>query len=455
MSDSPIHVAPRAFISYSWTTPAHEAWVLDLAMRLVSDGIDIILDKWELRPGHDSYAFMESMVTDPTVTKVIMICDQAYVTKANARAGGVGTEGQIISPELYGKVAQNKYAALVTEVDERGHRHVPMFYKGRIYFDFVSGDAFEAQYEALLRWLADKPLFVKPSVGRLPEKILAPLVALKTDVPPKAAVVSQATKPKPEKRVLDEGFGRSVVNLAIKEAKRARNQGEPKKAMRLALGGWAIARLHSESALPQLVATLADMFLNDRIIFNISDQSDKLNFAIISPSGSSILTFSNDYVSLYRIEDKKPFISFNITDIKPEVSAINWALFSRCGQNLAVITNESIILLQLSTGLILDNIAQMHSPMDFSPDRKFLISCCINEIKKYDLTAGKIVKNFVFGVHNLTTMRYSSDSKTILITNSIGKIAVIDAILGDVIKEKNSINSTSGYAIFSPDDSKC
>lgn len=199
MSDSQTPVAPRAFISYSWTSPAHEAWVHDLATRLMSDGIDIILDKWELKVGHDSYAFMESMVTDPTVTKVIMICDQAYVTKANTRAGGVGTEGQIISPELYGKVAQNKYAALVTEVDARGQRYVPIFYKGRIYFDFVSADAFEVQYEALLRWLADKTLFVKPTLGRLPEKILSVPTQSQNATSPKNAVPTTQKKRKPRK----------------------------------------------------------------------------------------------------------------------------------------------------------------------------------------------------------------------------------------------------------------
>jgi hypothetical protein len=47
------------------------------------------------------------MVTDPAITKVIMICDVAYVEKANRRASGVGTETQIITGEIYSNTTQD------------------------------------------------------------------------------------------------------------------------------------------------------------------------------------------------------------------------------------------------------------------------------------------------------------------------------------------------------------
>jgi hypothetical protein len=40
------------------------------------------------------------MVTDSTITKVAVISDQTYADKADGRAGGVGTETQIISREV-------------------------------------------------------------------------------------------------------------------------------------------------------------------------------------------------------------------------------------------------------------------------------------------------------------------------------------------------------------------
>ena len=103
---------PKLFISYSWSTPEHEQWIVDLATGLVNSGVDVVLDKWVLREGHDSIVFMEKMVTDQTITKVILVCDKAYATKADGRAAGVGTETQIISAEVYAKQSQDKFVAV-------------------------------------------------------------------------------------------------------------------------------------------------------------------------------------------------------------------------------------------------------------------------------------------------------------------------------------------------------
>ena len=96
--------SPKAFISYSWTSPEHEEWVLALATDLEESGIHVVLDKWELREGADKFAFMEKSVTDPSIQKVIVVCDRLYAEKADGRKGGVGTETQIISKEIYEQV---------------------------------------------------------------------------------------------------------------------------------------------------------------------------------------------------------------------------------------------------------------------------------------------------------------------------------------------------------------
>lgn len=111
---------PRAFVSYSWTSPDHQQWVLNLATELVEQGIEVVIDRWNLRPGEDANHFMERMVNDPTITKVIMVCDKAYKTKADARSGGAGTEAQILSPELYQSRENTKFCAVVSEVDDEG-----------------------------------------------------------------------------------------------------------------------------------------------------------------------------------------------------------------------------------------------------------------------------------------------------------------------------------------------
>ena len=159
---------PKLFISYSWTDQDHEKWVINLANELVENGVDVILDKWNLKEGQDANAFMEKMVTDPDIKKVAIICDRVYAEKADKRKGGVGTETQIISPEVYSKSDQSKFVAIITEKDEEGKPYVPIFYKSRVYIDLSESDLYATNFEQLLRWIYDKPLYIKPELGNKP-----------------------------------------------------------------------------------------------------------------------------------------------------------------------------------------------------------------------------------------------------------------------------------------------
>ena len=163
---------PKVFISYSWSSEDHEAWVVEFASRLRSDGVDVVLDKWDLREGQDKYAFMERMVTDPLVKKVLVVCDRVYAEKADGRQGGVGTETQIISREIYEKVDQGKFIPIITELDENGEPCRPTFLKSRIYIDMSSEERQAAEYERLVRNLYDKPFYKKPELGKAPAYLL-------------------------------------------------------------------------------------------------------------------------------------------------------------------------------------------------------------------------------------------------------------------------------------------
>lgn len=122
---------PKLYVSYSWSSHDHEQWVIDLATRLRESGVDVILDKWDLKEGHDTLGFMEKMVNDPELKKVILVCDRIYAEKADGRSGGVGTETQIISPEIYEKQDQRKFVAVLSEKDEQGRPYLPTYYKSR------------------------------------------------------------------------------------------------------------------------------------------------------------------------------------------------------------------------------------------------------------------------------------------------------------------------------------
>lgn len=161
-------MSQKIFISYSWTTPAHEEWVLSLAKRLISDGIDVVLDKWDLKEGHDLYDFMESMVKSPEVNKVLIVLDEKYTERADSRKGGVGTETQIISPKIYKDVSQEKFIPIVRERDDEGRAYIPTFLDGRIYIDLSNDENFEENYESLIRNIYGRPSFSKPKLGKAP-----------------------------------------------------------------------------------------------------------------------------------------------------------------------------------------------------------------------------------------------------------------------------------------------
>jgi len=159
---------PKAFISYSWGSQEHEEWVIDLAEKLVENGVDVTFDKWDLSEGDEAVNFMERMVKDPEIEKVIIISDKDYTKKADNREGGVGKETQIISKKIYDNVEQDKFVVVVSEKDEDGKPYLPTFYEGRIYIDLSDPGTYGENFEKLLRWIYDEPIHEKPELGTKP-----------------------------------------------------------------------------------------------------------------------------------------------------------------------------------------------------------------------------------------------------------------------------------------------
>lgn len=158
----------KIFISYSWTTKKHEDWVEELAIRLRENGIDVRLDKWDLKDGNNVYEFMESMVKSDEINKVLIICDKGYKIKADEKKGGVGTETQIITPEIYNNVKQEKFIPIIAERDDDGKAQIPILLKSLKYIDMSNDENYENGFEQLLRNLYNRPLHRKPELGKAP-----------------------------------------------------------------------------------------------------------------------------------------------------------------------------------------------------------------------------------------------------------------------------------------------
>ena len=168
-------IPPKLFISYSWTSPQHKQWVLDLAKKLRSSGVDAILDTWDIKEGQDVIKFMEGMVTDSTINKVMMVVDKSYADKADERDGGVGVEAQIISKKIYGNHDQEKFVAIALEKDTEGKLILPVYCQSRMCIDFSehnNKENYDKSVEDLLRWIFSTPEHEKPPIGTRPNFLL-------------------------------------------------------------------------------------------------------------------------------------------------------------------------------------------------------------------------------------------------------------------------------------------
>src|ERR1700722_5363586 len=98
---------PTAFISYSWDSDAHKAWVAQLAGRLRSNGIDVKLDQWHAVLGNQLPEFMERELRENDF--VLIVCTPNYKLKSDGRKGGVGYEGDIMTAEVLTRQNHHKF----------------------------------------------------------------------------------------------------------------------------------------------------------------------------------------------------------------------------------------------------------------------------------------------------------------------------------------------------------
>ena len=155
---------PKAFISYSHDSPEHRRWVSELGAKLRHNGIDAILDQWDLGLGDDATRFMELGVRDSN--RVLVICTDSYVSKANAGEGGVGYERMIVTAQLVQDLGTNKFIPIICQAS--GEEKMPTFLGARVYIDFTDNSQFDGKFDELLHELHQVPVVEKPPLGKNP-----------------------------------------------------------------------------------------------------------------------------------------------------------------------------------------------------------------------------------------------------------------------------------------------
>lgn len=192
-----IMTATSVFLSYSWDGDQHQNWVRALAERLRADGVEADLDQWAAVPGDQLPQFMEQAIAQHEF--VLIVCTPRYKAKSEAREGGVGYEGDIITGELLRLRNHRKFIPVLRLGDWSSS--APGWLAGKYYIDLRDGERYETQYEDLLSTLTGtRP--TAPAVGapRLPAHSPAPASASTSPTEEPARIVGviadEVTEPK-------------------------------------------------------------------------------------------------------------------------------------------------------------------------------------------------------------------------------------------------------------------
>lgn len=145
----PTSIKPKVFVSYSWESIKTQNKVKHLVAQLKKDGVDVIYDKESLKLGNDIPFFMEKISNDSTIKKVLVICDESYKRKADSRKRGVGTETELIIPDVYSKPLQRKIIPVFFEKNENNEMFVPTFLKNKRGVDLTLGNEQNNYFELL------------------------------------------------------------------------------------------------------------------------------------------------------------------------------------------------------------------------------------------------------------------------------------------------------------------
>ncbi len=154
--------APSVFISYSHDSAEHKNWVLRLATQLRKNGLDAVLDVWDLKPGDDVAKFMEHLTT---VDRVVIVCSECYASKAAEGKGGVGYETMLVTAEILQNRGVIKFIPIMRNNPKKA---LPPFLRTRVWIDFEQDADYSKSVEQLTRAIHEAPANPKPPLGQNP-----------------------------------------------------------------------------------------------------------------------------------------------------------------------------------------------------------------------------------------------------------------------------------------------
>jgi len=96
--------------------------------------------------------------------RVLMICTETYVKKADEGKGGAGYEAMIVTGELIKNLGTSKFIPIIRQ--KKNSYLLPLSIGTRYSANLSEDHNYDAECDALIRTLKNKPIFEKPALGK-------------------------------------------------------------------------------------------------------------------------------------------------------------------------------------------------------------------------------------------------------------------------------------------------
>lgn len=153
----------KAFVSYSWDSPKHSAWVVDLVNKLRDNEIDADVDQF-IAQEHTVNLNQMMIQNIQRNDYVILVLTENYANRANSSAGGVGFETLLSIPEL--RSNPDKFILILRSGEYT--TAFPFHLKDYYAIDFRNDNLFEENFDTLLRRIYNAPKIKKHPLGKRP-----------------------------------------------------------------------------------------------------------------------------------------------------------------------------------------------------------------------------------------------------------------------------------------------
>jgi hypothetical protein len=153
-------VRTKVFISYSWDSEDHKAWIRKLADDLEEiEELHVVWDGYDLDSMSDKNLFMESGIVESDY--IVVIATSQYKAKADARSGGVGIETFLAAAAHWNDLLQTKRTKIILGI--RQPNSTPRYLAGHFHIDFSEDAKYQASVQKLIAHLQGSSRMPRPA----------------------------------------------------------------------------------------------------------------------------------------------------------------------------------------------------------------------------------------------------------------------------------------------------